>query len=125
MDDGYHDFLAGRAGMMQVVNYNLDLDLWGEDESSALLKMNDIYKVVRVTNSLKFELTGITVDFNQALVTLKNSYGAEDICLNIATAFAVATLQVCRYISVYICRYICICNSDFWRAKLPRYTSGL
>ncbi len=47
-----------------------------------------------MTNALKFDLSGVTVDFNIAQIRLNHSYGVREICVKIATAFAAATLQV-------------------------------
>ena len=84
----------GYAGSLQVVHYDLNPDLWGESEKTALLHLSKIYSSTRVTNALKFDLSGISVDFNIAQIRLNHSYGVREICVKIATAFAAATLQV-------------------------------
>ena len=86
----------GFPGSLQVVHYDLNPSLWGDNEKEVLLRMADIYHETKINNALVFDLLGIHVDFNKAQVTFRDNFNAHDICVKIATAFAVATLQVCH-----------------------------
>ena len=88
--------LIGFPGRLDVCHYKLDLVLWGDDDSFALSHLKDIYSTCFVNNALKFDLAGISVDFNRAQVSFNQSFGVHDIVVKTATAFAVATLLVIR-----------------------------
>ena len=91
-----------RPGSLEVLRYDLDPELWGDSKEFAQSRfLKGIFTKSKVPNDLTFKIDGIRVDFNAGRVTLTESGSTEEACVKIATAFAVAILQVRRGENIY------------------------